>query len=407
MTERISIRFADTDAPLDLIGCPELVDLAPHTLPYWPFARSEDGSDDEAPFMSVEKIGDAYHVRATVRDKEKIYRDPIDVMCYMIAELAWAGLRANPDWLCVHGAAVEFSGKLVLFPNTKRAGKSTLTACLSACGNRVFTDDFLPVSVDGDGTPKGIASGVGPRLRLPFPKDFSARFRDFFNATITAPGQRYGYLRLDRRELAPRGERLPFGAIVLLDRTEGSGCELLPASKADVLSRIIVQNFARAQDASRILRVLHYIVSHAPLYTLRYSSAEDAAGELTRHFARWPENSDPAPPFEEPQANSNPVEGSAGSKGIDLQTALVRCPTATELLVEGQRFIVDSQGYGIHRLDPISGSIWTALAQPALASDIIEMFRVAFPDEPVERLTDDVTRLLRSFAAKGLIRPKS
>lgn len=407
MTERIVIRFQDTDAPLILLGCAELLDLAPHTLPYWPFDSSEGDNEDVEPFMSIEKIGDEYHVQATVRNQAKIYRDPIDVMCYMIAELAWAGLRANPDWLCVHGAAVEFSGKLLLFPNTKRAGKSTLTACLSACGNRVFTDDFLPVAIDSHGVPTGIAGGVGPRLRLPFPKDFSARFRDFFNAKITVPGQRYGYLQLDRRGLAERGERLPFGAIVLLDRIEGSKCELLPASKADVLSRIIIQNFARAQDARRILRVLHYIVCHTPLYTLRYSSAEDAAGELSKRFARWPENSSPAPPFQETEADRSPVEDSGDGTEIDLQKALVRCPTATELLVEGQRFIVDSKGYGIHRLDAISGSVWAALEQPVLASEIIEMFRVAFPGEPMERLTQDVTRLLRKFAARGLIRPKS
>lgn len=403
MTERITIRFEDTDAPLALIGCPELLDFAPHTLPYWPFNYSEGGNGDVEPFMSIQKIDDKYHVQATVRNKTKIFRDPIDVMCYMIAELAWAGLRANPDWLCVHGAAVEFSGKLVLFPSTKRAGKSTLTACLSACGNRVFTDDFLPVSIDSHGVPMGIASGVGPRLRLPFPKDFSAKFRNFFNEKITVPGSRYGYLQLDRKGLAERGERLPFGAIVLLDRTEGAKCELLPASKAEVLRRIIIQNFARAQDASRILRVLHFIVSHTPLYTLRYSSAEDAAEALGKSFARWPENSRPAPPFEETEADRYPLEEKAEATGIEFQNALVRCPTATELLVDGQRFIVDSKGYAIHQLDSISGSVWAALEEPAQASEIIDMFCVAFPDEPTERLRQDVTRLLKKFAAKGLI----
>ena len=404
MPDQILIHFHGTDAPVCLTGCPELLDYISPTAPYWPYTVTHGPQSGAAPFMIIEGCDTRYRARVGSDGKVRRYKDPIDVMCAIIAELAWSGLRANPDWLCVHGAALEFAGKLVLFPNTRRAGKSTLTACLSAGGNRVYTDDFLPIELDRRGVPMGIASGVGPRLRLPYPDNFSPEMQAFFKANIVVPGHQYGYLRLDRETLASRGERLPFGAIVLLDRKGDAPCELVPATTAEVLRRIIIQNFARAQDANRILKILHFITSNVPLYTLRYSNGEEAATVLKQAFDGGQGLSREDACFEEPAALLDPLRNTPEIARVDLDLPIKRADTTTELVVDDHRFVVDGFGYAIHQMDHISGAVWNILENPIELREVVELFCAAFPDQPREQIEREITRVVKAFSKKRLLR---
>ena len=59
------------------------------------------------------------------------------------------------------------AGRLVVFPNVRRAGKSTLSAAPARAGHRVFSDDVVPFSVPAAAPARGLAMEIAPRLLLP------------------------------------------------------------------------------------------------------------------------------------------------------------------------------------------------------------------------------------------------
>ena len=404
MNSPIHLKFCDTDGPVALNGCADLLDAIRRVIPHWRFATLAPDASQTEPFLRISKSADGFELYSPFLSRTKRYTDTVDVMCSLIYELAWSTLRANPEWLCVHGAAIEFSGRLVLFPNTRRAGKSTLTACLAAKGRRIFTDDFLPIDLDANGVPNGIACGAKPRLRLPVPAEFSPELRSFLEDEMALSGHQYGYLGDYKISLAKHGDRLPFGAIVLLERVEGASPELITASKADVLRRIIIQNFSRAQDARRILQVLHFIASSVPLYTLRYSNAEEAASLLASEFTDWPAPKAPDFGIAASGSQTDVLRDPPAGATADFNLAIVRSDPVTELTVDNEVFLVDEKGYAIHHLDSISGAIWSVLEKPVLLTEVVEMFQAAFPDQPAQNVSDDISGVVRRMVSIGLVR---
>jgi hypothetical protein len=404
MSPPIHLKFCDTDGPVALDGCADLIGTIVTVIPHWRFETLAPDASPTEPFLTISKSAGGFELYSPFLSRTKRYTDKVDVMCSLIYELAWSALRANPEWLCVHGAAIEFAGRLVLFPNTRRAGKSTLTACLAADGCRVFTDDFLPIDLDTNGVPNGIACGAKPRLRLPVPAEFSSELRSFLEEKMAIIGHQYGYLGDDKINLAQHGDRLPFGAIVLLERVEGASPELITASKADVLRRIIIQNFSRAQDARRILQVLHFIASSVPLYTLRYSSAEEAASLLSSKFTDWPAPKGPSFGISASGAQSEVLRDPPTGATADFNLAIVRSDSVTELAVDDEIFLVDEKGYAIHHLDSISGAIWSVLEKPVLLTEVVGMFQAAFPDQPAQKISDDISAVVRRMVNIGLVR---
>lgn len=138
MRQTVLLRFTGTAAPVELSGCPELRGYIRSILPHWPAEESRAREGCVPPFLTIDKADGKYRLSSVFMEREKSYRDLVDAVCSLVVELAWASLRSNPDWLCVHGAAVEFDGRLVLFPSARKAGKSTLTACLAAARNQIF-----------------------------------------------------------------------------------------------------------------------------------------------------------------------------------------------------------------------------------------------------------------------------
>ncbi len=359
--------------------------------------------DSPPPFLTISKQDGKYLLQGPYLEQTKLRHDPVDVTCALVSQLARAGLRAHPHWLCCHTAAVSFAGKLVLLPGIRRTGKSTLTACLAARGMRIFTDDYLPIEVTDDGIPMGISSGISPRLRLPVPSEFSTATTDYLNQNIAVEGWQYGYLKMDKDTLGFRGEQMPIGAIVLLEREDGLATSLNSASKSEVLRRMLIQNFARTQNADRILQILNFLTSKVPLYKLRYSNADQAAHKLVRTFGTGDGlAAQVAKMTHVPDVSLSAIDHPSGAS-VDFGKAVTRAKTATELSVDDQRFIVDAQGFAVHQLDPISGAVWIAIETPVTAAQIIEMFCAAFPDQDRDQITRDITWVLRVFAARRLL----
>ncbi|EHK53331.1 hypothetical protein [Allomesorhizobium alhagi] len=122
---------------------------------------------------------------------------------------------------------MEFAERLVVFPSTNRAGKSTLIARLAAEGVAVHADDLLPLTPDDE----GMSLGISPRLRLPLPETAGATLTRFVMENQGAADGRYKYLELAAPLLAPFGESCPIGAFVLLERQIHRAAELLAAPR--------------------------------------------------------------------------------------------------------------------------------------------------------------------------------
>lgn len=329
----------------------------------------------------------------------------VNVICDLVAEMAWERLRSDPSLLCLHAGAVAFADRLVIFPNTRRAGKSTLTAALAQLGHPVFTDDFLPVRIDAQSqTYAGVANGVAPRIRLPLPDGFSDAFQAWVQQDQGPNNKQYKYLT--GANIAPGDDMMALGAMVILDRQDDPVAPALtPIPRADALSSLITQNFARTQLSSAILRSLDALTRDLPVFRLTYSSAEQAAKFLSTHpalqtlpicksgallpdIAPAPLNKlhDPKPHFEASQH-------------------YIQAEGLTETLVDQDHFLADRNGLSIYRLNAGSVAIWNVMAEPTNLDELIEIVSAAFEDVAADQIASDSASLMRNLVEAGLLVP--
>lgn len=400
-----AVYFAGLDAPVLLRNAEALFPVLKQALPSWALSVA-DGATHPAPRMTVTGHGDGTFLCQSDDPHAQPRRwDAVNAVCEMIVALAWGQIEANPSWLCLHCAAVVFHGRLVLFPNRRRSGKSTLTAVLAQRGYTVFTDDFLPVRIDADGVMFGVANGINPRLRLPVVDSFSDTFRAWVqDATAVSNGQ-YAYLGIN--SLAPRGASLPIGAIVALDRHD-SPCapEFQPIGPTDVLDDLITQNFGRMAHAGRILAASHGVAETALRQRLCYHSAEDAATFLEHQFQDWDA------PVAQIDGRLLPVDATADMDVMaadrmkfDPSVTYQRAAGVHEISLDDQVYVADGHGVGIQKLNPGSSLIWGILEEPATSDDIIDLLSEAFPDHPRGEIASDCAKALQQFLENYLIIP--
>jgi hypothetical protein len=319
--------------------------------------------------------------------------------------MAWERLRSNPSLLCLHTAAVELSGRLIIFPNSRRAGKSTITAALGQLGHSVFTDDFLPVRVDVRSQASlGIANGIAPRIRLPLPESFSDPFRAWVLQDVGPSNKQYKYLC--NAPIAPGGETMALGAMVILDRRNDPVIpSLKPISRAEALSNLITQNFARTQLASAILKSIDGLTHHLPAFRLTYYCGEEAAQFIATHpvLQSLPaaKSSTKGPVIE--QAPLGKLNQSTPAFVPSCQ--YIQAVGLTETQVDQEQFLADSNGLSIYRLNAGSVAIWKVLAEPANLDEVIEILSIAFKDVAPDQIASDSEYLMRNLVNAELIVP--
>ena len=197
MTDQRLFKFHGLAPPVAFIDCDDLIARLPALYRGWRIEPVASGTED--PILTLHRQDDHYNLEAAWLEQPLRRRDPIDSLCGFIAEFIRAYVNNDPRLLCLHGAAAAFAGRLIVFPNRYRAGKSVLSACLAAAGLRLFADDVLPIGGSQD---HGIAPGFAPRLRLPLPDDLGEGPRSFIEAHAGPSGQRYLYLDLEDQALA-------------------------------------------------------------------------------------------------------------------------------------------------------------------------------------------------------------
>jgi hypothetical protein len=397
-----AVYFSGLEAPVLLKNAEALFPVLKQALPSWRFSVT-DGATSSAPSMTITGKGDGTFLCQSGDPAIRARRwDDVNAVCEMIVALAWAQIQSNPSWLCLHCAAVAFNGRLVLFPNRRRSGKSTLTAVLARRGYTVFSDDFLPIRIGDDGVMLGVANGINPRMRLPIAEGFSADFRTWVQRATEVSNGQYAYLGINT--LAPRGAVLPIGAIVALDRHD-SACEagFHPIEPMDVLDDLITQNFGRMAHSGRILAASHGVAQTALRHRLTYGSAEDAATFLESQFQNWDA------PVAQVFGTLMPIEFTADLQVMETEPALfdpsAKYQKATgihEICIADQVYVSDGHGVGIQKLNPGSSLIWGILEDHTTLAEITDLLCAAFPDHPRTEIASDCAKTLQQFLKNHL-----
>ncbi len=272
--------FAGLAQPVAFINSEPLYPYVQTIMRDWGIDRVEP-NDGRPPVITIQKTGAGFERRSKWLSKPAVFTDPVDAACDMIVDLVHAYVADHKDMLCLHCATVEFNQGLVVFPNTYRAGKSTLSLKLVESGERLFTDDVLPISHRGDA---GFALGILPRLRLPLPNQISSEFAKFIENRCGPQNDRYLYVRLGLTEQAALGTTAPIQGITILQREKNAAPQLSEVKKSTVVKDMILRNFARQNPGLEIVDRLYAIVEKAACYRLQYDNLEQASNLLKEVF---------------------------------------------------------------------------------------------------------------------------
>jgi len=396
------LKFDGLDATIALSVDQKFVDALPVVFPYWHHTIVQQ--EEDTSFANVTLTNSKYQISSSFMDEPVKFSDPANTLCSLIVELAWARLREDTSLLCLHGAAIEFAGRLVIFPSTRRAGKSTLTVALAAAGKTVFTDDFLPLKATDDGLLSGISSGISPRLRLPFPDQIGPIALDYIRNRSMIQNRQYRFVSPRIGELANFGDTAPIGSLVFLERTEGATAMIEPVSESDALSALIKQNFSRAMNTAGILKMLGFISKSTPAYRLIYDDAEQAIALLESRFQGWDQAAPTFPVDLGDVAFGSALETDFTPESLDIiEGSFIQAAGIEEVSSDGKRFLTGFNGKSIHYLNEGAVNIWRLLEEPTSATEAIQMLCAVFPDHPTEEIHRDVVATFTEFARNGLL----
>lgn len=323
--------------------------------------------------------------------------DAVNAACDAMAGLAMALPAEDATVICLHAAGVAMAGRLVVFPNVRRAGKSTLSAALAQAGHRVFSDDVLPLSFPAAGPPLARSMGIAPRLRLPLPRSAGLAFHSWV-AGVSGPANRqYRYLSLP--DQPAHGETLPLGAFVILDRQDApTAARLEPVSPDAAMDALLHQNFTRDRHSGDILAAMAAALGKLPVYRLTYADLAGAVTCLGEVFRSWPDS--PPPGL---VAAFRLAEFEGESHALEPGTRLRQRVGVVARAIGGTLYLADPEGRAIHRMDPLAAAIWGVLEEQATARELAAVLGEAFPDTPAERIVADLDELLDRLAGAGLI----
>ena len=281
------LSFSGMQGTVALHDCDELLDPVLRVTRGWPSETVTDGPS-ETVAISISAISDGYSRVSTWTPVPSTDDDIADALCDLISDLIDAYLAERPDMLALHAAAVDIGGKLVLFPNQHKAGKSLLSVQLAALGGRVFSDDVLPIDPESS---NGIALGIAPRLRLPLPENAGAFLREHLSQCGTITNERYAYVDTPTSTRPMLGTQAPIETIINLNRAEGATePELTPMPTSSAVKMMIERNLGFRGNANGVLDQLCDIVEKCDCYELRYHDPFDAAKHLMAVFGGRGEN---------------------------------------------------------------------------------------------------------------------
>ncbi|WP_158221843.1 PqqD family protein [Actibacterium pelagium] len=385
-----------------LDNCEELLALIDTIMPGWPYRVSSE-DNGQSPFFEIgpAKADGKYPTRAIIKGTDPKNLVPVNAICDVSAALSTEPSFLDKGLLCMHTAAVEMNGRLVLFPNNRRAGKSTLTVSMSAKGYPIFTDDYLSLSLDDDMHISGKANGILPRARLPLPNSVEDLLAQGTDLDKSVGNKQYRYIA--PFDLPPHGTKCPVGAIVFLDRAEGESTRLESVDPDETIDNLLYQNFGRHVHSGVTLALLSHMAMKLPVLKLKYAEAAEATSYLGEYFSEWTEElprldaadakliqskSEGVPPV---PPRFDPEKPYAARDGALLKRA------------GEQTYVSDPEGRTVVRLDPLAQTIWAILEDPMPMAEVISILTEAFPDAPKDKIGEDTLELMKWLCRKALI----
>lgn len=359
----------------------------------WPMCQAIAFTRIRRSFLQVRRAGDRYLIRRS--DDGWVAHEESDVCAAAttIVEIVDAYVAHAPELGALHAGAAAFGGRMVLFPAIRRAGKSTLITRLAAAGHRIFADDLIPIDLASG---EGVSTGCLPRPRIPFPLSIDADFAVFIERHIVLRDDRYAYVDPGRDRHACFGERLPIGAVVLLDRSAAPiEATIEPAAPDRVLWSLVTQETRRPRPAQEMLDSYLGLLGRIACLSLRYHDLEDAVACLEKAFAAWPAQATPA---------SKPTEASAlPAWSSDNLPVYRQSPHAVLRIVGDTGFLVDPRTDATHHLNTTGLAIWRMIGNDMAEEDIVAILRDAFPEVGPETLAADVRAAIAGMVASGLL----
>ena len=402
------LKFEGVSRPVSLTNGQALLPVLQAIAGSWPYRRIGRAGAD--PIITVRRIADGFRIGSPWLEQIAEDDTAVGATCCMLVDLIRAYVEGDPSLLCFHCAAVEIDGRLAMFPNTVRAGKSTLVARLAAEGLRIFADDALPV---GLGTrAEGIALGIAPRLRLPLPRRTSADFRAFIESHAGPSDRRYRYLSLPPTLLAGYGSTAPLGAVVLLQRKPSGRAHLAPTRRGQGLQHLIAQNFAPGGTSIAAVDRLHALVARLPCFTLSYSDVDEAAVLLRERLSDRQALSRAVPTrsraAKRPVRAIDPGDTAALPSEPPVAAECYRQAAGVHLRdVDGDLFLVRPKQDRVFHLDPIAAALWRMLALPTTMAAATGVLCEAFPSVDRRRVARDVRKVFEELHKGGLIQHES
>ncbi|MGO3004944.1 MAG: PqqD family protein [Halomonas sp.] len=380
---------------LRLVGAQPLIPVLQAAMPGWPL--SECPLQSTAPEICVWQQEDGFWQQAPALPNGMWLDTPVSAACSVIADLAGAFLHRHPEYIGLHCGAAQINDQLVIFPDSHRAGKSMLTAAFAAAGYRVFGDDVVALTPEGE----GLSLGVAPRLRLPLPASLDAEFRDFINHHQGPSDDRYGYVALDETLLVSHGEKCPVGAIILIDRADSvTSPQLTALQHGEGLWQLLKQNFADTLSDQVLVAKFWSLMKHVPCFLLRYADAFQAADFVGRELEKV---MNARPSNDALMSQDLPATGVAALDRND-QRCWHACQAAYEYPLGDELFVIVEEGGAIHRMNVTSRAVWALLQHEALTMEELSQTLVAFfMPVSLEQVRKDIAELLGQFLAAGLI----
>lgn len=394
-TAAVDVTLTGLGRCLRVANAPEVLEALTLALPGWPLTTHPP--DGAAPALYVYRDADGLWQSDPGTDEEFLLPSSASAACSLAADLLSRRLEHDAELVGLHCGSVEINGRLALFPQGSRAGKSTLSTAFAAAGYRIFGDDVLGLTPDGE----GVAMGVAPRLRLPLPASLPAELTRYIGRHAGPSDDRYRYVLPFKGGLAQSGETCPVGALVLLERSDTPvRLEAVPLSPGDGLLQLLCQNFARETAPQALMARFLPLMERVPCLLLSYS--DPLAG--ARHLASVLEGEgdagaiEPEPMFAPPENNARllPVERTTlwqHGTGVDTY------PLGDEL------FLIQLSAGVIHRLNHTGRLVWQLLGEEPLAVDELGALLAEHFCRPEAEVGDDVAALMAALHGAGLVEP--
>lgn len=386
---------------LHMEGLPGPVSLCPRSgmiadqlasvLIGWP-VRIDPADGGGEPFLHVEREGDEFRLHRPDDGFEIFEPNDVSAVCSAVLEIIDGRVEGTSDMGSLHGGAVEFAGRLIVFPAGTRAGKSTLVTRLGAAGHRVFSDDLIPIDM---ATHEAVATGCLPRPRLPLPPRATGSFVDFVARHAVLEDGYYCYVDPGEGRRARFGDRLAIGAVVLLRRSEEPvAARLEAASHEEALWKLVSQDTRKSYLARDALDDYLRLVGSVGCSRLVYSDLEDAVECLQAAFASWPSEAPSSAPMDMARPETRPQVAAMPEAGGSSGPLYRRAPHVHLRVVGDSGFLANDETQHIHTLNAIGLALWNLLDQPAGRDQLCALFAEAFPDIPADTIATDIGMLI-------------